>query len=288
MEDTFYPNNHKDTTSSSSKSEEKKDYFGNGLLTQDGHFHFLSQKSQRLSTALYMLTNLFEQGDPLRFRLRELALRFVSDTMSLVSLTVKERDDKIKSIYFVSSEVLSFCEIGYASGMISEMNHTILKKEFKIFMDTLQSKRVRKDEENTFTIPSNFFEVNPVLEKKDAGVSDVHNFEKEVIKTLALSHSSNGQKINKGQYGDKGHIATNKDTVLYKVSAPESNLIDRKDMILRTFRDSKKEQLSIKDITEIIKDCSEKTIQRQLIDMVKTGVLEKQGERRWSTYSLKK
>ena len=43
---------------------------------------------------------------------------------------------------------------------------------------------------------------------------------------------------------------------------------------------------SIKDISEDIKDCSEKTIQRELNTMIKDGIIKKEGEKRWSTYSV--
>lgn len=267
---------------SSLKNESNQSIPSQNVITQDGHFNFLSQKSQRLSTAIYMLTNLFEYFDPLRPRLRELALNLVSDTMSLISLTVKERDERIKGIYFSSSKILSFCEIAYASGMISEMNYMILKKEFQIFMDTLQSKRVRKDEENTFTIPSNFFETREIMDNKNAGVLERGGFERDIANNLVVSNT-NGHK---GQY--KRHLPIKDNNVLYKSALKTGSSGDRKEMILKTFKESKKTALSIKDIEEFVKDCSEKTIQRQLIDMVKSGVLEKQGERRWSTYSLKK
>jgi len=45
-------------------------------------------------------------------------------------------------------------------------------------------------------------------------------------------------------------------------------------------------KLTIKDFTKNIKDCSEKTIQRELLAMVAKGVLKKEGERRWSKYFL--
>lgn len=45
-----------------------------------------------------------------------------------------------------------------------------------------------------------------------------------------------------------------------------------------------KGRVSIKDISREIKNCSEKTIQRELTALVATGVLKKEGERRWSTY----
>ena len=47
-----------------------------------------------------------------------------------------------------------------------------------------------------------------------------------------------------------------------------------------------KENVSIKDISTLIRDVSEKTIQRELISLIDAGVVLRHGERRWSTYSL--
>lgn len=47
-----------------------------------------------------------------------------------------------------------------------------------------------------------------------------------------------------------------------------------------------RDTVSIKDISEHIKDCSEKTIQRELNDMIEKGLIKREGERRWSQYSL--
>lgn len=44
--------------------------------------------------------------------------------------------------------------------------------------------------------------------------------------------------------------------------------------------------VSIRDVADVITDCSEKTIQRELLALVEKGVLRKEGERRWSTYRL--
>ncbi len=41
---------------------------------------------------------------------------------------------------------------------------------------------------------------------------------------------------------------------------------------------------SIKNISRVIKDCSEKTIQRELALLIEQGLVEKRGERRWSVY----
>jgi hypothetical protein len=41
---------------------------------------------------------------------------------------------------------------------------------------------------------------------------------------------------------------------------------------------------SIKEISKVVKGCSEKTIQRELSWLIEQGLIEKRGERRWSIY----
>lgn len=66
--------------------------------------------------------------------------------------------------------------------------------------------------------------------------------------------------------------------------ATASNTVDRRERI-RTILEAKGEA-TIKDISEIITDCSEKTIQRELNAMIADNVVKRQGERRWSKYYI--
>lgn len=59
---------------------------------------------------------------------------------------------------------------------------------------------------------------------------------------------------------------------------------DRRDAILSVIKNKKK--ASIKDLSLVIRDVSEKTIQRELLSLISLGVVMREGERRWSTYSL--
>ncbi|MFT7507652.1 MAG: hypothetical protein ACI92I_000816 [Acidimicrobiales bacterium] len=47
-----------------------------------------------------------------------------------------------------------------------------------------------------------------------------------------------------------------------------------------------KGEATIKDISEIVTDCSEKTVQRELNAMIEGNLIKRHGERRWSKYSL--
>ncbi len=57
---------------------------------------------------------------------------------------------------------------------------------------------------------------------------------------------------------------------------------DRSEKILQYVRQN--ERVSIKDIANTIRNCSEKTIQRELGVLIQKGLIEKLGERRWSVY----
>jgi len=65
-----------------------------------------------------------------------------------------------------------------------------------------------------------------------------------------------------------------------------SQLTDRAERI-KTVLEAKP-QATVKDVAEIITDVSEKTIQRELNSLIEKGQVVREGERRWSKYSVVK
>ncbi|MCA9361275.1 hypothetical protein KC845_01815 [Candidatus Kaiserbacteria bacterium] len=83
----------------------------------------------------------------------------------------------------------------------------------------------------------------------------------------------------------KGLVATEKDSdTTPNKTTTVSATADRRSRI-QTIIEAKGEA-TIKDISDIITDCSEKTIQRELQSMIEDNLVKRQGERRWSRYSL--
>lgn len=56
----------------------------------------------------------------------------------------------------------------------------------------------------------------------------------------------------------------------------------RRDTILAIVRE--KGSVSVKDIAGLVTDCSEKTIQRELLGLISLNLVSKEGDRRWSKY----
>lgn len=84
-------------------------------------------------------------------------------------------------------------------------------------------------------------------------------------------HRSQTEKMHESRPGfsSEGHLKDKK---------------DRKEAILTVLKSMG--AASIKDISTVIRDVSEKTIQRELKVLVASGRVIKDGERRWSTYAL--
>lgn len=69
-----------------------------------------------------------------------------------------------------------------------------------------------------------------------------------------------------------------------KSVSQSSSALDRRERI-KTVLEAKGEA-TIKDICEVITDVSSKTIQRELNAMIEDNLVKRQGERRWSKYSV--
>ncbi len=68
------------------------------------------------------------------------------------------------------------------------------------------------------------------------------------------------------------------------IRTPRVDGASRKERIKTILRE--KGQTGIKDISDSIKDVSEKSIQRDLNELIETGEVVRIGERRWSTYKV--
>src|SRR3989344_2794628 len=97
----------------------------------------------------------------------------------------------------------------------------------------------------------------------------------KVMPSSTTARESAGRKSRE----DEGRESGSSDKV--ESSKSEADRRERIKVVL-----SAKEEATIKDISDIITDVSSKTIQRELNSMIEDNLVKRQGERRWSKYSL--
>ena len=233
-------------------------------------YEFVNKKTEKLVTALYMVTDCMDTEDAIKGKLRHLGVELLSDMYKLSLLSPMDKHAHISTSMSRVDELLSFIEIAYTIGFISEMNTSILKKEFMVLMGELES-HLKKDKHFTFTLDEKMFSL-PVSSVAEV---DNNNEYKNNIKDKRTT-------INNMSFTNiKSNLSLNQIPKISNHNFSVSEKKDRSDKILALVKDK---DVSIKDISNSFTDCSEKTIQRELNSLVLKGQIKKTGSKRWSRY----
>lgn len=252
-------------------------------------YEFANKKTEKLVTALYMVSDCMDTDDALKGKIRLLGVELLSDIYKLSTLSPVDKNTYTSISLTHIYELLSFIEIAYTIGFISEMNTTILKKEFSTLASDLKS-NLTKDKHFTFTLDEKMFELPELQNNSETSVRQGLSRE-SFIKDKRTSFNTMSFINNESPLQTLQPKKTN-----YSVT----NLSDRQDRtnkIISLIKDlslqaDKKDLsgnqtgVSIKDISFLFTDCSEKTIQRELNSLVSKGQLKKTGAKRWSRYAI--
>ena len=238
----------------------------------DLYLTFFSKKVEKIVSAVYLITEHFSKDESLKWQLRRKGLQLLSDTMSLSKANLSRRDKVLSNIKRIILEIISFLDVSSVAKTITDMNIKVFKRELNLLLDFIDSNSDEIGQEDFSLLKNDFFKV------KGGDLQSRIVFNKKGL-------------LDKGH--NKGHFITPKQSFTTETTDKTKgqntlNLMKRKtrkDQILKLF--NKGQKLSIKDISGVIDNCGEKTIQRELQSMMKRGLIKKEGERRWSQYSLK-
>jgi hypothetical protein len=224
-------------------------------------FIYASKKAEKIVGALHRVSEFVDKGDPLQGQMRAQGLVLLE---TVYTLPLCRGPQAVQEVQRNIKQVVSLIEVAHSAQYISIMNRTVFVSELKAFGDYLDEKANRFAEEgdNIFTVDS--FAVS----------------EEDIPATRRLTTSrtfSKGHKRGVAR-GYKGQVSsdTKKDKQAKKTS--------RKDMLLGSIKQMGK--ASLKDIASRLPEVSEKTIQRDIIELLEANVLKKHGKRRWSVYFL--
>lgn len=297
----------------------KKDTQSRSMLSQQptgGMESFsisLGKKCERLATALYLVTGFLSDIEPLKGRLRTLSLDLVRDASRVRYGTTSSESDVLEKLRANICETLGLLELAFIAGIISEMNFSILKREYTSLRATIEAKKASRESRADTILGDTFFGssfteektrptfiqqtnhqsrhgaelLGDVSLKGRSGNIDLGAHPKTQIPSSFTKGHSIGQKESimsdtktKGQHTPKSQGHTNAPSSLLNNVERDA----RRTRILKLVKDNR--EVTIKDITTYFPELSEKTIQRELVSLVEANVLKKSGERRWSRYAL--
>jgi hypothetical protein len=254
-------------------------------VSSEGVFMSVSKKAEKITTALYMLTDLIKEGDPMRHKIREVSLMVLSDTRGLSHAMTGDLYFHLARVIARSWELMSFIDVCVVVGFISDMNHGILKNALVEFIGDLRNRQRIEGFSNmqdmklvqgsaaNFRLKSDFFNVS---EKDIASTQEEMNPVKD--------NSYKGHSSRTFYKGQMSFIKNQKQPLVDKNKPFSDTSTERISKIFDLIKEKK--DININDIMTYFSDYSKKTIQRDLINLIEEGKIKKTGDRRWSRYSV--
>mgnify|MGYP001566944250 CR=1 FL=1 len=230
----------------------EKDIF-NSIFEKDIRRVFIYKKAERLAKVVHLITPAFAESPALRGRIDSI----VTGLIDAAILPPGAARTALSRELLTLSSVLSIARTG---SLLSAMNAELITREAQLLLQEVAA----------YEEPRLFLEDSPTLSglaKKVISYEPPEHARARVAKPARPARNTPSSS--------QGHI---------KDIASANAIKDRREAIVSVIKDKK--NASIKDISTHIRNISEKTIQRELLTLISLGILAKQGERRWSTYSL--
>jgi hypothetical protein len=223
------------------------------IFEKDIRRAYIYKKAERLGKAAQLISPAFTSSPSLKNRFDSVAVNLIESAL----LPVNEARTALSKELLTLSSLLSLARTG---GFLSAMNVDLINREAHILLQEMSS----------YEEPRVYLEEVPTLSSiaRDVLVTHTPAAHSEGRSTTRQTATSTKPTF------PKGHVKDNQ----------EGSLKDRQEAVLSVIRTKGKAR--IKDISMVVRGVSEKTIQRELSALVSSGRIVKEGERRWSTYSL--
>ena len=247
----------------------EKSIFSN-IFDKDIRRVFIYKKAERLAKAIHLITPAFQHTPSLRDRIDAVAIGLVD---AAILSPAASRGALSRELLALSS-VLSIARTG---GMLSPMNAELIAKEAHTLLQEVAA----------YEEPRLFLDEMPSLAElaKAAPQARAPRAPGAASEDSSRPNAAEPESFYKGQSKGqtkepKGQDKGRRKGQIKDIAKKES----RRDAILLVIRT--KGNAYIKDISTVIRDMSEKTIQRELATLVSEGILTKKGVRRWTSYAL--
>ena len=232
-----------------------KSIFSN-IFEKDIKRVYIYKKAERLAKAIHLVGPAFYASPALRDRLDQVAVGLV-DAATDSPMAART---KLSRELLALSSVLSIARTG---GLLSSMNAELIAREAQSLLQEVAS----------YEEPRLFLDTSPTLAELARDVT--HALKNSPMQPRnADSQNQYQPQTEQKKNSSKGHSIGQ---VLDKKS-------DRQEAVLSVLKS--RDFAYIKDISTVIRDVSEKTIQRELQQLVDKGLVSKEGERRWTTYRI--
>lgn len=234
-----------------------------------------------LTLALYRVTDFFPQGEALRKHLREKANEIFGGISEYGHSL--DQDREAASISAKISSIKGYLGIARSLRFVRPINLTVLDREYDFLADYF-GKELEHFKEDPRPIKKDVNYTSPNTLAKPTAIEGQSSKSSE-LPTWAEFSAGSGAKSSKNTGPSTAKEKTKTAVLVTNQKAASGEVSDRQKRIIEYIQ--KTTQAKISDFFTFFGNISSKTIQRDLQDLVLRDVLKKEGEKRWTIYSLK-
>lgn len=219
-------------------------------------YGFVTDRIQKLTAALYRVTDLLSDKEPLKWTLRDKALNLYDDLVSVKN--IKDKDGLLDNSLKNFAQIVASLELVSVGVCVSNLNFEILKREYLFLKNFVEGKKAEIAYDSKILLE---------LEKLGSATSSWKpNFQGRKETNLPRLPQELPEK-----------------NQVYPAAGGEINPQSRKGKVLDFLKTGPAK--SVNEIAVIFNgETSEKSIQRDLLDLVKMGKISAIGDKRWRKY----
>ncbi len=238
----------------------------------------LADRAQKIVTAVYLITDIIYIKDNLRESIRQKSLDALQTLLDNYAIDYNVMS--LKQAQHDLYAMLSYVDVVYRIGGISEMNYSVLVKETHALQKDIneQINNDGKVDESGLNI-SGLFKHDVYVDKN---TSPEQKQTKDIPQTFLKKELLNAVVHSEIKQSSPKNISTK--TQGQKITTKQDVKNKRHSDILSILE--QKKNASIKDICLLFKDCGSKTIQRDLNTLIANKKVVKRGDRRWAVYNI--
>lgn len=210
-------------------------------------YSYVTDRIQKLTAALYRVTDLLSDKEPLKWTLRDKALNLYDDLVSVKN--TKDKDSLLDNSLKNFVQIIKSLELVSAGVCVSNLNFEILKREYLFLKNFVEGKK------------TDIIYDSKMLSE----LSSTPDFDERIHRRLP----------------EKSQVKPSESEAAF----PEVNPQSRKGKVLDFLKNGPAK--SVNEIAVIFNgETSEKSIQRDLLDLVKMGKISAIGDKRWRKYEI--
>lgn len=239
----------------------------------------ISIHSQKITEALYRITDFFSSKEPLKWILREEGMKIFRLVSSLEALSLNKKISNLDAASQKIEQIISLFEIAASNSFMANANFEVLKREYNNLKNAINSNKALylpfqnlqdidflTDSVSKLTLAAEC--AKPLLNNNQEPLSFIKEPD---INTVYSNRHTNGQ---------------NTDIVSITDKKSNNTTENRTNKLLDIIKSKPNKKIGVCEVFSYFEGISKKTVQRDLINLVRNGNLKAEGEKRWRKYTL--